>query len=181
MNGAALKVELERHHPASYGWARSCCIRNPADAEDVLQIVYLKILEGKAHFRGESSFKTWLFAVIRNTALTERRRQLLRLRFSEVAPPSFRPGPELALETSERQARFQAALRQLPRRQREVLHLVFYEDFSLQEASAVMGISLGSARTHYERGKKRLRALLSAPERKHGIEWRRQSNPDAVS
>src|SRR5215831_18044083 len=111
MDGAALKAELERHHPASYGWSRSCCVRNPADAEDVLQIVYLKILEGKAHFRGESSFKTWLFAVIRNTALAERRRQLLRLKFSKVAPPSYRPGPELGLERSERQARFQAALR----------------------------------------------------------------------
>src|SRR2546422_5376887 len=37
-----------------------------------------KILEGKARFRGESSLKTWLFAVIRKTAATEYRRKLLR-------------------------------------------------------------------------------------------------------
>jgi RNA polymerase sigma-70 factor, ECF subfamily len=44
----------------------------------VLQTVYLKVLMGKARYNGKSSFKTWLFAVIRRTAADERRRQLLR-------------------------------------------------------------------------------------------------------
>jgi len=41
-----------------------------------------------------------------------------------------------------------------------VLHLVFAEDFTVEGAAAVMGIGVGSARTHYDRGKKRLKALL---------------------
>jgi len=72
-----LKAELERLHEASFGWALHCCRRNPVRAEEVLQMVYLKILQGKARYRSESSVKTWLFAVIRKTASVERRKHLL--------------------------------------------------------------------------------------------------------
>src|SRR5512147_299692 len=134
MQIAELKAELERLHSASYGWALSCCRRDQTEAEEVLQTVYLKILEGKARFGGESSLKTWLFAVIRKTAATEYRRRLLRsLRLTgdpeeiveRVAPHETQSG---GLERSELQGHFQIALKSLPRRQREALHLVFYED-----------------------------------------------------
>src|SRR6266436_8495073 len=78
MEIADFKAELERLHGCSFGWALNCCRRDATEAEEVLQTVYLKILEGKARFRGESSLKTWLFAVIRKTAATEYRRTLLR-------------------------------------------------------------------------------------------------------
>jgi RNA polymerase sigma-70 factor (ECF subfamily) len=52
------------------------------------------------------------------------------------------------------------ALRELSGRQREVLHLTFYQQLSLSEAAAVMRVSVGSARQHYDRGKRRLRELL---------------------
>lgn len=72
------KAELERLHPASFGWALGCCRYDQTEAEDVLQMVYLKILQGRAVYRGESKLQTWLFAVIRKTAISERRKQLLR-------------------------------------------------------------------------------------------------------
>ena len=55
-----IRAQLEQLHKDSYGWALSCCARDSAQAEEVLQSVYLKILEGKARFDGKSSFKTWL-------------------------------------------------------------------------------------------------------------------------
>lgn len=53
-----------------------------------------------------------------------------------------------------------SAVKQLPARQSEVLHLVFQQELSLSEAAAVMGVSVGSSRQHYDRAKKKLRSLL---------------------
>jgi RNA polymerase sigma-70 factor (ECF subfamily) len=187
MEVSELKAELEKHHCSGYGWALNCCGRDRVAAEEVLQIVYLKILEGKARFRGESSFRTWLFAVIRNTAKSERRKNLVRkLRLvSESQRETDRSAqgekPDVAIERSETQFRFQRALQQLPKRQRETLHLVCYEDLSLQEAAGVMGVSVGAVRSHYGRAKKRLRDLLNQLESDDGIEWRREENPSTVS
>jgi RNA polymerase sigma factor (sigma-70 family) len=186
MDIADLKAELERLHPSSFGWAMSCCRRDQTEAEEVLQTVYLKIIEGKARFRGEASFKTWLFAVIRKTAISEHRRNLVR-RLRDVVVPSSPQArsagldtPDAVLEKSEAQLRFQTALLTLPVRQRETLHLVFYEDLSLREAACVMGISVGSARQHYDRGKRRLRQTIEQMEPAYGINWRRKENPRTV-
>jgi len=180
MELAELRSKLEELHTASFGWALSCCRQNYAEAEEVLQTVYLKILQGKASFDGQSKLQTWLFAVIRNTAISERRKSLVR----SIATPPFEntsdAGSQIELERSEVQQRFQAALQRLPARQRETLHLVFYQELSLSEAAQVMSISIGSARQHYERGKKRLRELLDREEVDYGIGWRRKENPGTV-
>jgi len=180
MELAELRLQLEELHTASFGWALSCCRQNHAEAEEVLQTVYLKILQGKASFDGQSKLQTWLFAVIRNTAISERRKSLVR----SIVTPSFEntidARSQIELERSEVQQRFQAALQRLPARQRETLHLVFYQELSLSEAAQVMRISVGSARQHYERGKRRLRELLDREEMDYGIGWRRKENPGTV-
>src|SRR5260370_17696908 len=68
LDDAALRNALEAHHFESYGWALSCCRRRRDEAENVLQLVYLQVLSGKAVFDGRSSFKTWLFAAVRTRA-----------------------------------------------------------------------------------------------------------------
>ena len=164
MTDSELRAALETHHSESYGWALSCCARSSVEAEVVLQTVYLKALMGKARYDGKASFKTWLFAVIRRTAADERRRQMLRhllLDRHQVRPsPVAAERPDEMVYRAELRRLVREALTQLPRRQREVLQLVFYHDLSLAEAAQVMNVSLGSARTHYERGKKQLRRQM---------------------
>jgi RNA polymerase sigma-70 factor (ECF subfamily) len=170
MNESDLEAEIRRLHAQSFGWAMSCCGRSRADAEDVLQNAYIAVLQQHTTFDGRSSFRTWLFGVIRNTARDHRRR--VSRNDARAAPmpaddrlPSGSPGALAGLEKQELAGRLAAALERLPQRQHEVLHLVFYQEMSIAEAAGVMRVSVGSARTHYDRGKRRLRALLAEDER----------------
>ncbi len=164
-------AQLEQLHVAAFGWALSCCRWDRASADDVLQASYLKILDGRARFAGRSSFRTWVFGVIRRTAQETRRRATLArwlpLARLLVGPEAVdgRPDAETALVRADETARLVRALSRLPARQRDVLHLVFYEDLTIAEAAAVLGVALGTARAHYERGKSALRRTLEGKDR----------------
>jgi RNA polymerase sigma factor (sigma-70 family) len=185
MHDADITTELEACHAAAYGWSLACTNRDPVEAEEVLQTVYVKVLEGKARFRGESSFRTWLFSLIRLTAADRRRRHVLgRLFAVRLAERRDEPAFELPEERvfrDETRAAFLRALGALSRRQREALELVFYHDMSVEEAAAVMRVTVGAARQHYERGKRRLRQVLEESEVQYVSGWRARENPGEVS
>lgn len=171
MKQAEMHGELGQLHAGSFGWALCCCDHRREEAEDVLQTAYLKVLEGRAVFGGSSSLRTWFFGVIRRTAMERRRRrwvreQLLELWVTDQPKASAAPDPEEAASGSEEGRALLAGLSNLPARQREVMHLVFYQDLTVQEAAGVLKISLGTARTHFERGKAGLRRMLSETEGK---------------
>lgn len=168
MNRTALAKELEQLHEAGFYWALSCCRWDRDEAEEVMQMSYLKVIDGRAGFAGESTLKTWFFGVIRKTALEHsRRRWLSRLSLKKLA---LLAGPEAAgeatanpadvMQGAEMKQRLRRALLQLPGRQREMLDLVFYQDLTIREAADVLGITVGSARVHYERGKRQLHNRL---------------------
>jgi RNA polymerase sigma-70 factor (ECF subfamily) len=159
-----LETQIAALHASSFGWAMTCCRRDREEACEVLQESYWKVLSGRAQFEGRSSLRTWLFGVIRMTAL-EQRRGTTRARLREAPPPPDEPpasgaSPESSAADRQRAEALGAALTQLSVQQREVLHLVFYEDLTIAAAADVMGVSLGTARTHYERGKDALARLL---------------------
>jgi len=165
MDDVELRQQLERVHADCFGWAMACCNRDRDDAEEVLQTVYLSVLDGRAHYDARSSFRTWLFGVIRRTAASERRKAWWREAGSGkrdavvVALDPFVP-PDADVERESRRDGLNHALTRLSARQREVLQLVFYHDLTVEEAATVMRVSVGSARTHYARGKANLAAML---------------------
>jgi RNA polymerase sigma factor (sigma-70 family) len=165
MTPQQLEEELERLHAESFAWALGCCRRDRPEAEDVLQEAYLKILEGRARFLGRSSLKTFFFSVIRGTASEHRRRALWR-RFLPLTgeDDGLRreplPDEPPAADAVERRIFVGRGLQALARRQREVLTLVFGHGLTVEESAATLGISIGSARVHYQRGKARMAVLL---------------------
>ena len=167
MAPAELEQQIAALHPASFAWALACTRWNTAEAEEVLQSVYLSILEGRARFDGRSTFKTWLFAVVRNMAARAHRRRWLEARAPWRMLPGGGPDPGAGGpggHRGERGARVRRALGTLPARQREVLDLVFFHEMTVEQAAEVMEVSTGTARTHYHRGKLRLLELLGSED-----------------
>ena len=160
---SSIKQQLEKHHQESFGWSMCCCYRNEEHAKEVLQIAYLKVLEGKARFKQQSNFKTWLFSIIRNTAIDwhrKRNRERKTYSLTQASEKVTEASPQDEIIAKELNAIIQDAIQRLPGRQFEVLQLVFYHNLTIEQAAKVMNISLGSARTHYKRGKAQLKTWL---------------------
>ena len=166
MKSAELEQDLASFHPKSYGWAMACCRGDRDAAEDVLQTAYLRAIEGRARFNGHSSSRSWFFGVVKVVAAERRRKRATRVsalsRWFEGRPADApEPTPEAVSANVQSAIRLRAMLGQLSTRQRDLLHLVFYQELTIEQAAEILGISLGSARTHYQRGKARLKTMLS--------------------
>ena len=160
----SVREQLEAHHGQAFGWCVTCCRGDVQLAEDVLQTAYLKILEGRARFAGRSSFRTWLFSVVRNTA-----RDSWRARFRRHRPlAELEHDPADAGAAGEQRRvdllTLDRAVGSLPRRQAELLTLVYGYGLTLDEAAVVMRVTPGTAATHLHRGKKALRSRMGQRE-----------------
>lgn len=155
------RAALEALHSNLYGWALSRCAYDHAVAEDLMQQAYVELLSGRARFDRQSSLKTFVFAVVQNLANSRFRRLATRLRLVRRHAREIVEEPVAAPEIEQNDAVW-SAVRALPARQRDIVELVFCRDMTVEEASQVMGVSIGTGRVHYDRAKKALRQKLEA-------------------
>jgi RNA polymerase sigma-70 factor (ECF subfamily) len=152
-------------HGSTYRWALACCDFDEDRAQEVMQMAYLEILAERATFDGRSTLKTWLFAVVRHTALrlaTGLRRaranedRLARLDSDAADTEDCLHG----LEHSQTRHAILEALQRLSPQQRQLVELIYYHDMTVAEAAAVMGVGIGTARQHFHRAKRALAKAL---------------------
>lgn len=154
MNKNELATLLKKHHKDAFLWASHCCYYNQEEGKEVLQRAYLKIVEKKAVFKEKSTFKTWLFSVIRFTAI-----DYLKKKKTYESLENVKIGIEdtpYEIHTID----YKKLLKQLPERQHQVLLLAFYHEMTLTEIATITQLHIGTVRTHYERGKEAMRTLV---------------------
>ena len=112
-----------------------------AEAEDIAQEAFLKILEAAPRYRPTASFRTYLYRVVTNLCIdrAERKRPLLPGRIPEAA--SHTPSPADVLDAQERQEAVRAALETIPPRQKAAVVLRHFEGLPIQEIAVVMDIT----------------------------------------
>jgi RNA polymerase sigma-70 factor (ECF subfamily) len=133
-----------------------------AEAEDVAQEAMLRLWRAAPGWRaGEARVTTWLYRVTANLC-TDRLRRRRSVGIDEIAEPEDgRPGVVAGLIETDRMAAFQAALMQLPERQRQAVVLRHIEGLSNPEIAAVLDVGVEAVESLTARGKRALAALLA--------------------
>lgn len=145
----AFQLLYERYADSVYRFALSI-LRSPHLAEDVLQETMLAVWKSAAKFQGRSKLRTWILGITRNQAYN-----LLRGEKKGQRMPSEDASAKVSDPTGSmhRDLAVQDALHALPEQQREVMHLVFYENLTVREAAGLLGIPTGTvkSRMHHAR------------------------------
>jgi len=156
------RLLVRQHEKAVYGMGLSF-FRNPEDASDFTQDVFLKAFRSLPCFEGRSRFSTWLYKIAYNTALNEvnRRKEYLSLAEEDANRllSSDETPEKLALRNAAREA-VQAAVKELPERFRVCVDLFFFYDRSYHEIEAITGIPVNTIKSHVFRAKIILREKL---------------------
>ena len=132
---------------------RLACTRlhSAADAEDAVQEVFLRLLSSRAVFRDAEHEKAWLIRTTLHRASDIRRRASGRELPLEEAPETAAPGPETELLS---------AVRALPEKYSAIIHLHYYEGYTMKEIGKLMGLPAATVGTRLARGRERLRQML---------------------
>jgi RNA polymerase sigma-70 factor, ECF subfamily len=141
-------------------FGRALC-GDAADADDLVQLTVERALVHAAQLRPDSQLSSWLFGILRNAWIDERRSRARRA----TVLSSEELGDDVADPASDQQVEMlavQAAMARLPREQREVVALVLVEGLSYREAAAIMNVPIGTVTSRLARAREALQALLAA-------------------
>ena len=131
--------------------------RNPSDAEDLSQDVYLKALQNVGKVHTPYAVKEWLLRIARNTCLDQgKKRRIIRF-FERTANPDDAvetKTPESTTDSGERLTSLKKAISRLPKKQREVFVLREYGHLSYQELARTRGIKEGTVMSRLNRARR---------------------------
>jgi RNA polymerase sigma-70 factor (ECF subfamily) len=168
--GLTAEQVFTEHARRIYGLVRGL-VGNAADAEDVTQQVFLRVVRGLGSFREESALSTWLNRVAVNEALDFRRRRASRRgadgprpddREDRPAEPRW-PGPTplAALLAQERHDLIERAIARLPPPYRDVVVLAERQELSNDEIARLLGLSVAAVKSRLHRARLMLRRALA--------------------
>lgn len=167
---AAARVLTERLTPRIFGLAHRM-LGDAAEAEDVAQEAMLRLWRIAPDWRqGEAKVSTWLFRVVSNL-VTDRLRRRRGIGLDQVAEPEDdRPGVEEKMQRDARAAALNAALAELPERQRLAVVLRHIEGLANPAIAEVLEISVEAVESLIARGKRALADRLLARRDEIGLE-----------
>jgi RNA polymerase sigma factor (sigma-70 family) len=123
------------------------------NADDITQEVFCKMYASLKNFRGDSSLYTWLYRITVNVSLNFLRRQKVRdfLRIDEMFDVEAPEGesPDLMVEKNEQQSLIEEAVATLPKKQKAVFLMRYYDEMPYEEIAKILKTSVGGLKANY--------------------------------
>jgi RNA polymerase sigma-70 factor (ECF subfamily) len=133
--------------------------RDRGRAEEMAQEAFLRAWRGLAHWRRESSFSTWLFALAANVFRSELKRfPTVNVTMDEIAEPSAQATQHTALQEKSSHDEVRRAVLALPHRYREPVVLFYFHEMDLSAAALTMGLPEGTLKARLSRARALLRS-----------------------
>jgi RNA polymerase sigma-70 factor (ECF subfamily) len=168
---SALASLYDRHSGLAYGMILRI-LRNPSDADDVLQETFVRVWTRADSYDSRlGSPAAWLIRIARNRAIDRLRARQVRQDISvepdpgpegrpRLPEPAHRETPESVVEGAATSRALRAAMAQLPPEQRELIEAAFFEGYTHQELAARFKVPLGTVKTRIRTGLMRMRGRL---------------------
>lgn len=160
---------FSRHFSALFQFFRNKV--DDAVAEDLTQTTFLACVDGRDRFRGEATFRTYLFAIARNQLLMHyrgRARADLVVEPARVTAADFASGPVTAVLARAEQKLLLHALRRIPLDSQIALELYYWEGMAAREIAEVLGVPETTARSRIGRAREyaaqQLREIAESPD-----------------
>ena len=165
----ALDELFRLHRDAAYGVAFRL-VGNRDDALDVVQEAFIHVMRGIETFRGQSSFRTWLYRIVTHASLDYRRWRAVRAMGSLDAdaapePAANRPSqqtPDQEAQDNDLRKAIEKALENVSEKNRAALVLYAIEGMAYKDIAEVLGISVGTVMSRIFNARARLKELLAS-------------------
>ncbi len=141
-------------------WARRLCDGDAHLADDLAQETFIKAYGALGAFRAEAKFSTWLYRIAFNIAANRWRSK--KIQWCELDDNEESEADNCSIKQFAVQKDVGEAMAQLSQGQQLALRLCYEDGFSHEEAASIMGVPLGTVKTHILRGKNKLQQLLAA-------------------
>jgi RNA polymerase sigma-70 factor (ECF subfamily) len=139
-------------------------LRNPDDAEDVLQEVFLNAYRYADRYQGRAALKTWLTTIADNQCFTHLRRRQRHVQIEHLAAVieihEDAQTPSEVVRGDQRRQLVAEVMAQLSPRSREILSLRYWLDLSLEEIAQTLGIGLSASKMRLHRAQRQCREKI---------------------
>jgi RNA polymerase sigma-70 factor (ECF subfamily) len=163
LNKEVVFTQLLRKHQQKVYYQIKRMVLEHADADDIAQLVWIKVWNKLDGFKMESEFSTWIFRIAYNETLNflqKQKKQSTRLSNDDLFTYENASGSSDEPKTTEIQIALESAIKQLPEKQRIVFMLRYFDGYEYEKIAGIMGTTVGGAKANFHQAVKKIEKFV---------------------